>query len=106
MAGKNANRTAAIVSGTTIATYCYDAADRVTSTTQSGYGTIIAYDSHGNTTTLGGETRRYDSADRHRETTSGSTTVSYIRDALDREAEPLCSRNSFVFQFWMTFVRC
>jgi hypothetical protein len=28
----------------------------------------IAYDSHGNTTTLGAETLRYDGADRHTET--------------------------------------
>lgn len=85
--GKNTNRTAARIDGTTTAQYCYDHADRLTSTTQPGYGASIAYDAHGNTTSIAGETRRYDGDDRHRETTNGTTTVTYVRDALDRIVE-------------------
>ncbi len=47
------------------------------------------YDSHGNTTTIGGETLGYDGADRHMVTqvpsaSNPSTTVTYTRDATDR----------------------
>lgn len=86
-AGANTNRTALKVDGVTTATYCYDAADRLTATTQAGYTGTIAYDARGNTTTIAGETRSYDGADRHVETTDGTTTVTYVRDALDRVVE-------------------
>lgn len=86
-AGANTNRTALKVDGATTATYCYDASDRLTATTQAGYTGIIAYDARGNTTTIAGEARSYDGADRHVETTDGTTTVTYVRDALDRIVE-------------------
>ncbi len=82
-AGLNSNRTSMSDNGATAITYCYDNADRLTSTSDSRYGSI-AYDSHGNTTRLGTSTMAYDIADRHRATTDGSTTVTYTRDALDR----------------------
>lgn len=81
-AGKNANRTAVVENGATT-TYCYDGADRLTSSSDPGVGTP-AYDAHGNTTTLGSQTLRYDQSDRHVSTTAGGTTVSYVRDATDR----------------------
>jgi RHS repeat-associated protein len=62
-AGKNTNRTSAVDNGTTTS-YCYDNADRLTSTTDARYGTI-AYDAHGNTTSLGTSTFGYDQTDRH-----------------------------------------
>jgi RHS repeat-associated protein len=83
-AGKNANRTSLVIDGGTPVTYCYDHADRLTSTTATGYAGAIAYDAHGNTTTIAGETRSYDAADRHLATTKGTTTVTYTRDAADR----------------------
>ena len=64
-------------------TYCYDAADRLVTTTEAGVGTI-AYDGHGNTTGIWGETQRYDATDRHQATTKGATTVTYQRDGTDR----------------------
>jgi RHS repeat-associated protein len=63
--------------------YCYDAADKLVSTTDTRYGTI-AYDARGNTTTLGPQALAYDGADRHVSTTTGSTTIRYVRDATDR----------------------
>lgn len=61
--------------------------DRLVSTTQVPYGSTIAYDSHGNTTELAGETRQYDAADRHLKVTAPSATVEYKRDATDRIIE-------------------
>lgn len=83
-AGKNTNRTTLVVDGGTPVTYCYDHADRLTSTAAAGYTGAIAYDAHGNTTTIAGETRAYDAVDRHLATTKGATTVTYTRDATDR----------------------
>jgi RHS repeat-associated protein len=83
-AGKNSNRTSVTDNGVTVATFCYDRADRLTSTTQPGYTGPISYDTHGNTTTLAGETYTYDAADRHLATTTGTVTVAYQRDAADR----------------------
>ena len=85
-AGKNTNRTSMTVDGGTALTYCYDHADRLTSTTENGVGTI-SYDSHGNTADTFGETRTYDSADRHLATSDGTTAVRYLRDATDRIVE-------------------
>jgi RHS repeat-associated protein len=82
-AGLNTNRTRQIIQGGATSTYTYDDADRLTSTTESGVGTI-AYDAHGNTTTIFGETHAYDAADRHVSTTRGTKTVTYVRDATDR----------------------
>ncbi|MCB1030661.1 MAG: hypothetical protein KDA95_04945, partial [Acidimicrobiales bacterium] len=82
-AGKNTNRTSQTV-GSTTTTYCYDAADRLVSTSQAGVGTIT-YDGHGNTTGIWGETRGYDASDRHLTTTKpDGTSVTYQRDATDR----------------------
>ncbi|MEZ5253709.1 MAG: RHS repeat-associated core domain-containing protein [Microthrixaceae bacterium] len=63
---------------------CYDWADKVTSTTEPGFTGTIGYDSHGNATTIAGETHGYDATDRHLGTVKGSTTVTYRRDPLDR----------------------
>ena len=81
--GKSSNRVSRTVGATTYA-YCYDWADRLTSTTEPGYTGTIAYDGHGNMTTVAGETHSYDMADRHVRTVKGTTTVSYRRDATDR----------------------
>ena len=85
-AGKNTNRTSQTIGdggGAVTTNYCYDSADRLVSTTESGVG-VPSYDAHGNTTSIWGETRTYDSSDRHLETTKGSTTVTYVRDGEDR----------------------
>lgn len=82
-AGKNTNRTTLVDNSVTIASYCYDNADRLTSTTQPGYEGAISYDAHGNTTTLAGQTLGYDIANRHISTTTTTTAVAYTRDALD-----------------------
>ena len=81
-AGKNSNRTSKTI-GTTTYDYCYDNADRLTSTTDPAIG-AITYDSHGNTTTIAGETHTYDIADRHLATTKGATNVTYTRDLTGR----------------------
>jgi RHS repeat-associated protein len=82
-AGKNTNRTSVSDTGATPVTYCYDNADRLTSTSDSRYSSI-AYDAHGNTTTLGGQTMVYDQADRHISTIEGTDTITYQRDSDDR----------------------
>jgi RHS repeat-associated protein len=85
-AGANTNRTSQIIEGGATTSYCYDRADRLTSATDAAVGTI-AYDGHGNTTTIFGETHAYDAADRHMSTVKGATTVTYKRDATDRIVE-------------------
>jgi RHS repeat-associated protein len=88
-AGNNTDRTSLIDNGSTT-TYCYDGADRLTSSSDARYAGTIAYDDHGNTTTLGNQALGYDSADRHMSTmTSGSqaSSVTYLRDPLDRIVE-------------------
>ncbi len=83
-AGRNGNRTSVIDNAGTPTTYCYDHADRLVSTSDPAVGTL-AYDSHGNTTTLGTQTLIYDGADRHLETKlNGTTAVRYQRDATGR----------------------
>ena len=75
-AGANSNRTSKTVTpnggSATTYNYCYDKADRLTSTTDASVGTL-AYDDHGNTTTLGNETHVYDNANRHLATKSAVT---------------------------------
>jgi len=101
-AGQNGNRTKFTDvkdGGTPITTtYCYDNADRLTSTSlgnaASGASPIVGtpltasnlqYDSHGNTKTLADQTLGYDSSDRHMTTTlSDGTTVVYQRDVTGR----------------------
>ena len=85
-AGRNTNRTKLIdttPTAVTTTTYCYDAADRLVSANDASVGTP-AYDGRGNTTTLGPQSLAYDGADRHMATTTGTTTVTYDRDATDR----------------------
>jgi RHS repeat-associated protein len=79
-AGRASNRTS-MVDNSTTTTYCYSGADVLTSTTAGGIGSSIAYDTHGNTTTLGSATLTYDIANQHLTTTAGGTTVTYVRDA-------------------------
>jgi YD repeat-containing protein len=73
-AGANSNRTTKTTNGTPV-TYCYDDADRLTTTTEpttgsaSIVGGTLAYDGHGNTTLLGNQSMAYDVADRHVSTT-------------------------------------
>ena len=108
-AGADGNRTAASDAHTTSngvtttnTSYCYDSADRLTSTVVTnpvsganpvsgsnlsmvGPSASLAYDAHGNTTTLADESLGYDSTDRHLKTTlTDGTTVEYVRDATDR----------------------
>ena len=85
-AGKNNNRTTSsdvFDGGALVATtYCYDNADRLTSTGSLnviGPNPSLAYDTHGNTTKLGDQTLTYDVADRHTSTTvAGGPTVNYV----------------------------
>lgn len=66
-AGKDGNRTKLTVNGQAI-TYCYDMADRLTSSSDPTL-TNAQYDIHGNTTSLGDSTHytkfKYDSSDRN-----------------------------------------
>jgi RHS repeat-associated protein len=82
-AGKNTNRTAASDNGGAATSYCYDNADRLTSTSDSRF-TGIGYDDHGNTTTIGGQYLAFDGSDRHTNTITGTKKVRYTRDALNR----------------------
>ncbi len=103
-AGANSNRTSASVNGASVATFCYDQADRLTSVTSStapynGYTGTLAYDQWGNTTFIGSETYDYDGADRHMaiygpNPTNPRTAVTYQRDVTDR----LIARNATVRQ--------
>jgi YD repeat-containing protein len=92
-AGRNVNRTSKRVNAGTPVGYCYDHADRLTSTSDplepvSVAAGTLAYDSHGNTSRLGDEVHTYDVAGRHVRTgpapgASGVPTVAYVRDATD-----------------------
>lgn len=66
--------------------YCYDLADRLTSTIAGGVSTTVTYDAdgHGTTTSIGSQMLTYDGADRNLSTSSGGTTVNYARDSADR----------------------
>jgi len=83
-AGKNSDRSGWRDGAVTIASYCYDSADRLTSTTQAGYTTAPVYDAHGAVTSQGGDSFFYDQAGRHLATGQGSTRVEYVRDLTDR----------------------
>ncbi|MFD7027250.1 PA14 domain-containing protein [Streptomyces sp. NPDC059917] len=87
-AGSNTNRTASTDSlngAAAVSTgYCYDGADRLTSTS-GGLALTFAYDTRGNAVKVGGDTLGYDSAKRHVQTTTGSgTSIAYTRDSADR----------------------
>jgi RHS repeat-associated protein len=104
-AGRNGNRTGftdlkdagELTETTSSAVYCYDNADRLTSTTPTGMSgaapvsaasltTVgplpsLAYDAHGNTTVLADQAMTYDVADQHLTTTvTGGPTIAYVRD--------------------------
>lgn len=85
-AGKNTNRTTKVTNGGAPVTYCYDNADRLTSTTGEAAVGAIAYDARGNTTAIFDETHGYDSADRHYYTRDNpvGTAIRYTHDAEDR----------------------
>ena len=82
------------------ATYCYDNADRLTSSSTTNApvdhdaisagvaASLIQYDSHGNTTRLTDEVLGYDVSNRHLSTVlDDGTTIAYIRDATGRIVE-------------------
>jgi len=93
----NGNRTASTdqtAAGTQTTTYCYDNADRLTSSgvvgPVDGLNPVAAgiapadlgYDSHGNTATLANQSIAYDVTDRHTQTVlDDGTTIDYTRDA-------------------------
>jgi RHS repeat-associated protein len=82
-AGTNTNRTAVADNAGTAITSCYNQADQLTSSSDTAVGTPT-YDAHGNTKTMGTQTLTYDGSDRHVATTTGTTTVTYVRDATGR----------------------
>ncbi|WP_307041778.1 PA14 domain-containing protein [Agromyces ramosus] len=102
-AGLNGNRTSSVDlpdGGTPVSTsYCYDRADRLTSTTVTGTppgpglspvasaipASRLVYDLHGNTATLADQTLSYDVSDQHLKTTlTDGTVVEYLRDVTGR----------------------
>lgn len=100
-AGLNGNRTstttAPVGGNELITTYCYDNADRLTSSVTAGSaqglspvvaGVQPGYDAHGNTTVLADQTLSYDAADRPTHiTVDGGPTIGYKRDATGRVIE-------------------
>lgn len=89
-AGLNSNRASGSVpnaarTGSDSFEYRDDRADRLVSSTDPVVGSV-AYDGHGNVTSVFGETRGYDMANRQVRTTKGATTVVYVRDVGDRIA--------------------
>lgn len=101
-AGLNNNRTSTTTTPTggtpTTTAYCYDRGDRLLSTTVAGVsagatpvadglvaGDDLAYDVHGNTTTLADQTLGYDSTDQHLTTNvAGGPSIEYQRDVTGR----------------------
>ncbi|KRC58605.1 hypothetical protein ASE14_18800 [Agromyces sp. Root81] len=102
-AGLNGNRTSSTDlpdGGSPVTTtYCYDQTDRLTSTavtgTPAGPGLSpvaagipaaqLAYDAHGNTTTLADQTLGYDASDQHVKTAlTDGTVIVYLRDVTGR----------------------
>ena len=108
-AGSNGNRTSSSDSfdgGTpTTVAYCYDSADRLTSTavtnapvggppvvagnlTTTGPGASLVYDGRGNTTVLADQALEFDVTNRQVTTTlADGTVIRYLRDATDRIVE-------------------
>ena len=85
--GRNSNRLCTTNGTSATATFGYDRADRLTGSTATGYTETISYDSRGNITAIGGEAYGYDGADRHLQTSNGTTTSTYIRDLTDQVVE-------------------
>jgi RHS repeat-associated protein len=87
-AGLNTNRSTLTVTGAGAGTtnYCYNHADQLESTSTIAAGQI-AYDDHGNTTQLGGDSYQYDAADNLVRSDSATTVKRYVRDPLGRIAD-------------------
>jgi len=94
---KNANRTSTSINGATTATFCYDGADRLQSTTVPGYESPV-YDGaglsrawHGNITQIGTgaatTSLTYDYANRNTKIESADGVITYKRDLADRIVE-------------------
>lgn len=82
------NRVQHTVNGVTASTFCYDNADRLTTTNPNGGATVtFTYDTHGNTSAIDSQTMTYDVDNRHLSTTASSTTIRYVRDATDAIVE-------------------
>lgn len=85
-AGKDGNRTKLTVNGQ-VTTYCYDKADRLTSSSDPTL-TNAQYDDHGNTTSLGDATHKtefaYDGSDRNTGIKSGNKETKFTRDVQNR----------------------
>jgi RHS repeat-associated protein len=85
--GANTNRTSLTLTGAGAGTtnYCYDNADRLTSTTSAPSGTV-AYDTHGNTVQDGTQTFTYNSSDQLVGSESPTALTTYQPDPLNRVA--------------------
>ena len=83
-AGANTDRAEELSNGQPVATYCYNDADQLTSTTTPGMTGTIAYDSHGNTTTLGAQTMTYDDQNQQLTETANGQNITFTRDATGR----------------------
>lgn len=87
-AGADTDRTSATVTtaaGSTTTGYCYDAADRLTSTSSTP-GAQVSYDPHGNQLTDGAQVFGYDAADRLVRAEAPGSVDRYLRDPVDRLA--------------------
>jgi RHS repeat-associated protein len=104
-AGLNSNRLESSVSvnggAAAVTEYCYDYADRlqkvITPAGQTNpYAAGFAYDSHGNATSVGTESRLYDGADRHVGTQTGA--IATPKTVLEVVGSPtsLTSRDSWM----------
>lgn len=83
-AGKDANRTTSTIDGTT-KSYCYDYADRLTSSNDTNNFTAVTYDAHGNISAGSAFTKlEYDSSDRSVYIADTGGTETNKRDPLDR----------------------
>ena len=87
-AGANTNRTSLVVTGTGAGTtnYCYDNADRLTSTTSAPSGTIT-YDTHGNMIQDGTQSFTYNSSDQLVQSETPTNVSLYQPDPLNRVAQ-------------------
>jgi RHS repeat-associated protein len=101
---KVSNRTQEIRAGnvgnTGTIDYTYNAADQLTSTTNSGVQTTYTYDANGNQATIGGRSFTYDLAGRLTSTTLGGTTTSYAYDGDGRRVSSATSGGADVRYVW------
>jgi RHS repeat-associated protein len=99
---KNFNRTSdsVTISGTTVTNnYCYDNADKLTSSTQFG---TPSFDSHGNTTKLGITSFGYDISDQNISVSEPGKTMNYSRDVLGRIIESNYNSGSEIRKYSFT----